>query len=110
MSFVKIDDIHLYAGLTADAVDCYRVKKWMDDNNIKFVHLFYTDEIQCQEVIDTVNLWFVNPDQPAVITKLPFVVYCEVVEDLPISQYPRKVLVGYDEITSKLKDLYAIGR
>lgn len=110
MSLVRIDDIHLYGGLTEDAGDCYRTKKWLDDNNIKFVHLFYQDDKQCAEVIETVNSWFVTPEQSVVISKLPFVVYCEVDSDLPISQYPRKVLVGYDEITSKLKDLYAVGR
>jgi hypothetical protein len=110
MSFVRIDDIHLYGGLTEDAVDCYRTKKWLEENNIQFIHLFYQDENQCNEVIETVNKWFVTEEQTAVISKLPFLVYCEVDTDLPISQYPRKVLVGYDEITSKLKELYAVGR
>lgn len=110
MAFVRIDDVHLYGGLTEDAVDCYRAKKNMEDNGIKFVHLFYQDENQCKEVVETVNQWFATPENPTVVTKLPFVVYCEIDDDLPISQYPRKVLVGYDEIASKLKDLYAVGR
>lgn len=110
MSLVRIDDIHLYGGLTEDAVSCYHTKKWLDNNNVKYVHLFYQDENQCDEVIKTINEWFATEEQLTVISKFPFVVYCEVHDDLTISQYPRKVLVGYDEITSKLKDLYAVGR
>ena len=110
MAFVRIDDLHLYGGLTEDAVDCYRTKKWLDDNDIKYLHLFYQDENQCNQVIEAVNGWFVTPEQTINISKLPFLVYCEVDTDLPISQYPRKILIGYDEITSKLKDLYAVGR
>jgi len=110
MAFVRIDDIHLYGGLTEDAVDCYRTKKWLDENNIKYIHLFYQDDNQCQEVIESINGWFTSSEEPVVISKMPFIVYCEVDNDLPISQYPRKVLVGYDEISSKLKDLYAVGR
>ena len=110
MSFVRIDDIHLYGGLTDDAVDCYRTKKWLEENNINFLHLFYQDDKQCAEVIETVKGWFAHAESPVTISKLPFIVYCEVDSDLQISQYPRKVLVGYDEITSKLKDLYSIGR
>jgi hypothetical protein len=78
MAIVKIDQVHLYTGLTETASDSYAAKKWMDDNGVEYIHLHYGDETQHEVVFSALSTWW--PTE-SVITQFPFVTYREIHDD-----------------------------
>ena len=86
MAVTKIDDIDLYVGLTETAQECWSIKKFLTDNNIKFRTLMYADDAQHEDLFAGVSTWW----EGVTFDKFPFVTYTEIDIDVPPSQYPRK--------------------
>lgn len=72
---VGIANIYLYTGLSETGSISYEAKKWLEENQIKFNHLHYADEVQFESVFTALNTWFSESTTP--ITEFPFVVYDE---------------------------------
>jgi len=86
MAITKIDDVFLYVGITDGVTEANNIKKWLVANNIKYTLLFYGDDAQHADVIGALNSWWPG----ASIVDFPILVYTEIHDDLPPSQYPRK--------------------
>jgi hypothetical protein len=86
MAITKIDDVFLYAGVTAGSAEVWNIKQWLTSNNIKYTLLFYGDDSQHTDIFRALNSWW--PD--ANITDFPLLVYTEIDDSLSPSQYPKK--------------------
>jgi len=110
MALTRIDDIQLYMGMTADAAECYEVKKYLQDNGIKFETYMYADDSQHAQLFSSLGTWNMQ-GAPTVISKFPFVIYTEVHDDLSPSKYPRICIYGLTDLsTSDIQTKYKIGR
>lgn len=106
----RIDDIHLYMGMTADAAECYEAKKFLVDNGIAFVPYMYGDDSAHAGLFEALTSWNM-PGAPAQIAKFPFLTYTEVHDNLPPSQYPRICVYGAAALrNSDIVTKYKIGR
>lgn len=86
MAFVKLDDVYLYTGLTSKAQQCYEMKKWLTDNNVKFTSLHYNDDAQHPELFAALNTWW----EGVTFSEFPILICTEVHDDMSISQYPKR--------------------
>jgi hypothetical protein len=86
MAITKIDDVFLYIGITDGVTEANNIKKWLLANNIKYTLLFYGDDSQHTDVLNALNSWWPGAN----IIDFPVLVYTEIHNDLPPSQYPRK--------------------
>jgi hypothetical protein len=106
----RIDDICLYTGDMGDqqvAADCAAAKAWLIANGITFADMWYGDPAQHEDCMSPLRGWF--PGET--ITAFPFVIYTEVHDDLPPSQFPRFLIYGRAAIeASNLADLFLLGR
>lgn len=103
---IKIKDIYLYTGFTANANDGYSAKVWMDQNNIQYTHMHYADSAQHQSLFDALSTWSFG-DAEIAFSQFPFVIYDEVSDDYSIT---KRCLYGLEAITSSdLVNLVAIG-
>jgi hypothetical protein len=106
----RIDDIQLYMGITPEAADCYHAKKYLEDAGVGHVPYMYSDESQHADNFAAISSWKLA-GAPAEVDKFPFVIYTEVHDDLPPSQYPKKMLYGLEDIkASNIAELYQVGR
>jgi hypothetical protein len=85
MAITRIDDVHLYAAITAGADECWKIKQWLVENKIKFTTLYYGDDSQHADVLTALNTWWENPG----FTDFPVLTYTEVHDDIGPSQFPR---------------------
>jgi hypothetical protein len=89
MAVTKIDDVHLYAGMTDGIIEANNMKKWLKDNNIEYTLMFYADESAHTGLLEALSSWW-RDDSNAAFTDFPILVYTEIHDDLPPSRYPRK--------------------
>lgn len=81
-NIVKISEVVVYSGLTADAGDCYACKKLLDDNGIKHSLLHYADESVHAENFAALSTWTFGPDfKQYKFTKFPLVFWKEFYDD-----------------------------
>lgn len=81
-NIVKISEVVVYSGLTADAGDCFACKKMLDDNGIKYQLLHYADESQHVDNFAALSTWSFGPDyNQYTFTKFPLVIWKEFYDD-----------------------------
>jgi hypothetical protein len=99
---VGIANIYLYTGLTpTGGNDSDVAEKWLKDNNIEFIHLWYGDPAQHTSVFESLNTWNIGE-----FTDFPFVIYDERHDDYSTV---KQALIGLDAITnSNLVELAAL--
>jgi hypothetical protein len=99
---VGIKNIYLYTGLTATGGNASaEALQWFDDNNIKYIHMWYGDLSQHQEVFDSLNTWNIGT-----FADFPFVIYEELHDDYTAVN---QALIGLDAIkNSNLVELQAL--
>lgn len=100
---VGIKDVYLYTGLTpTGGNNCALAIQWLEDNNIEYTHLWYSDPDQHQSVFDSLNTWDIGT-----FSDFPFVIYDEVHDDYTTV---RRALIGMSEIeNSNLVELSELG-
>lgn len=64
-------NIYLYGALNSSVTELYNIKKYLEDNNIQFTLLFYTDEKQFDVVLESIKTWFPGKK----ITNYPILVW-----------------------------------
>jgi len=107
MALTKIVDCYLYSGFTEDSQACYDFKKWLEDNNVEFQLLFYSDNAQHASVFDALNSWWPGAE----LNSFPIFVYTEMHDDLTPSVYPRKYFKTLADIqASEFLTQYQLGR
>jgi hypothetical protein len=89
MALTKIDDVHLYTGVTDGAAEGAAIKKWLVANNIKYQLLFYGDDSVHKQVLEALSSWW-QGDPNSVFEDFPVLTYTEIHDDLPPSRYPKK--------------------
>lgn len=110
MSLLRIDDIQLYMGITADAAECFAAKQFLVTNNIEYLTYMYADDGQHPQLFESLSSWKL-PGAPTTLTKFPFVIYTEIHIEMAPSEYPRAMLYGIDAIlASDIVEKYAVGR
>lgn len=60
-NLVKIKEVVLYIGLTANASDCFSAKKLLDDANIKYTLLSYNNSDEFHYIFDSLSTWHYGP-------------------------------------------------
>lgn len=95
MAILKIDDIDLFVGLTQDAHDCWQMKKFLEDHNIKYRTMMYADDSQ-HEVI----FYSMSEQWAEEFNKFPLLTYTEIDFDLAPSQYPKKIARTVEDLQS----------
>lgn len=85
MAILKIEEVYLYTTLDHTHAECYAMKKWLDDNNVKYTYLHYHAEFVA-EALAPLNTWW----EGVTFTEFPIIVYTEVRDDVPVSQSPRR--------------------
>lgn len=93
---LKIKDICLYTGLTADGAECAEALKWMREKLGRdgFNHLHYGDPDVHEDNFAALNTWW--PEDPnAVFTKFPIVIYDEIDSDF---NFKRRYIKGLSDI------------
>ncbi len=107
MAITKLDDIHLYTGLTEHAQQCWDMKKYLQDNGVKFQNLHYADDAQHPSVFKPLSTWWPNIVE---FNAFPILVYTEVHDDLSVSQYPRKFFTNLEDLkASNFLELAKLG-
>lgn len=86
-------NFHLYTAFSTTALDSLRAKKALDDAGKEYVHLYYVEEEQQKQVLESVSTWF----SEKTINQFPFLVYDERHDDFSSH---RKILIGAAEIIS----------
>jgi hypothetical protein len=88
-NLVKLKKVVVYTAMTADAAECWDAVKLLNDNNIPFQHLNWTDSSQLQGVFDSLATWNYSPDGVELVhktfTKLPIVHWEAVYDDDNVS-------------------------
>ena len=106
----RIDDIHLYMGMTEHAAECYEAKKFLGDLGVAFVPYMYADDTAHPGLFEALTSWNMV-GSPAQIAKFPFLIYTEIHDDLPPSQFPRVCLYGVAAMmASDIAAKYKLGR
>jgi hypothetical protein len=86
---IKIKDIHLYVGITANAAECYTVKKFLDETGVAYTLLQYIDD-QHAGVFSALSTWnwgrLENPEQRQ-IADFPVVTWKEIHDDYEHAVY-----------------------
>jgi len=100
MALTKIDDIYLYAGITAGAAESFAIKQYLVDNNVKYTLMFYGDDGSHEGVFAALSTWFADRGTENPFTDFPILVYTEIHDDLSPSQYPRKYFTNLNDITN----------
>lgn len=82
-NIVKITEVHLYSGLTAEASECFECKKVLNDNGIKHISLFYGDDPQGHnDNFAALSTWSFGPEfKQYTFTKFPIVTWKEYYDD-----------------------------
>lgn len=102
---VGIANVYLYTGFNETASISYEAKKWLEDNQIKFNHLHYGDDVQFESVFAAINSWW--PDSITPLTDFPFIVYEERHDDYSSIQ---RLIYGLQAIkTCNLAELNQLG-
>jgi len=81
---VKIKEVLLYVGYTANAQQCYLMKKYLEDNNVAFNLMNYGDDSHHQDVFGAMSTWnYGRPGEQVQhnITDFPFVTWKEYYDD-----------------------------
>jgi hypothetical protein len=101
---VGIKDIYLYTGLTpTGGNDSALAIQWLDENNIEYSHLWYSDPAQHAEVFNALNTWGIGT-----FSDFPFVIYDEMNDDYTTV---RRSLIGLNAITeSNLAELAELSK
>jgi hypothetical protein len=82
VSLVKIKDVVLYVGLTANGAECFNAQKLLADNNINHKLLAYNDISQHKGVFDSLNTWRWGAQaEQRVFTDFPIVHWTECYSD-----------------------------
>ena len=105
---VKIKEVLLYVGYTANALQCFLMKKYLEDNNVNFVLMNYSDDSHHSDVFSAMSTWTYGRAEEAKqheIKDFPFVTWKEYYDD-----YEQSVQIAFStlEIHDKLlpkKDL-----
>lgn len=100
MSIVKIEEVFLYASTVADnAAENLQAMAALDHSSIPYIRLIYNDPQQNEEVFNAVNSWWTRPDVDLPpVGSFPFVVYTEVMDNIPVRHSPVKYKAGVDGI------------
>jgi len=109
MSIVKIEEVFLYTSTTVDnAIENLEAMAAMDHSGIPYIPLIYNDPQQNQLVFDSVNTWWnqMNPLPP--VESFPFVVYTEVMDNLPARQSPVRYKAGIQGINEFIQHYNSI--
>ena len=85
MAIVKIEEVYLYTTLDHTHAECYAIKKWLDDNSVKYTNLHYASEL-INDVLTPLNTWW----DGVTFGDFPILIYVEVRDDMPLSQSPRR--------------------
>jgi hypothetical protein len=102
---VKVKEVHLYVGLTANAQQCFLMKKYLEDNGLKYTLLSYNDESHHDAVFSAMSSWrFGRPEESIqhTITDFPYVTWKEYYSD-----YEQAVRIAFSafEINNNLLPL-----
>jgi hypothetical protein len=107
MAITKIDDLHLYAGITSTAQQIWEMKNFLNTNGVQYQLMFYGEDERHKELFDALNTWW----NGANIVAFPILVYTEIHDDLPPSRYPR---IYYTDLatlqSSNFLNDYKLGR
>ncbi len=85
MAVINIEEVYLYTTLDHTHAECYAMKQWLDQNNVKYVNLHYPAESKA-DVFAPLNTWWDN----VTFDDFPILVYTEVRDDVPVSRSPRR--------------------
>lgn len=85
MAIIKIEEVYLYTTLDHTHAECYGMKKWLDDNGVKYANLHYPAELK-NDVFAPLDTWWTG----VTFTDFPVLIYTEVRDDVPLSQSPRR--------------------
>lgn len=96
MALVRLSDIRFYTGLTETAQQQWEMKKWLDDNNISYISMNYSDDSQHQQVFKSLNGWWPEAN----IINFPILTYTEIHDDLEVSQFPVKYFLDVATLSS----------
>ena len=103
MSILKIKDICLCTGLTADNNENRAAFDWLKANGVSFKHLAYSDPAQHPDVFSSLQTW----DSSVTVDKFPILHYHEVDDNYNVKGV---VLVGLNQITlSNIVELSKLG-
>lgn len=88
MALVKIKDVCLYVGLTANGTECSNATKLLVDNGIEHKLLAYNDINQHSAVFSALNTWSWGPDQEIkTFTDFPIVHWTECYSDFTTQNF-----------------------
>lgn len=93
MSILKIKDICLCTGLTADNNENRLAYDWLTERGVEFKHLGYNDPSQHPDVFASLQTW----DPNVTVDRFPILHYHEVDTNYNVKGV---VLVGMDQIRS----------
>ena len=114
MAVSKIDEIFIYTYPLGNPVETQELYAFLDHTDILYAKLEYNDPAQHAETFAALNTWWqVDLDtgeiQPP-LSSFPFAVYTEIHYDKTVSYLPRKYILGKEQITTLLPELYKLGR
>ena len=91
-------NFNLYTAFSTTVLDSFRAKKALDSAGIQHNHLYYVEEEQQQQVLDSISTWFTEKT----INQFPFLIYDERHDDYSTV---RKILIGAAEIVNSANTL-----
>lgn len=91
-------NFHLYTAFSTTALDSLRAKKALDNAGLQYNHLYYVEEEQQKQVLESVSTWFTEKT----LNQFPFLVYDERHDDYSTV---RKILIGAAEIVNTINTL-----
>jgi hypothetical protein len=90
--------------------DSAKAKAFLDSQGIEYNWLNYADPAQHVEVFPPLNTWSFE-DGMHLFNEFPFLFFTKCDDELPLDQWPRCVIQGYEAIkNSNIAQLYALGR
>ena len=94
MAIVRLSDIRFYTGLTETAHQQWEMKKWLIDNNVKFIVMNYADDSQHEEVFES----FKNRIESIIVSQFPILTYIEIHDDLEVYEFPFKCFTDLESL------------
>lgn len=96
-NLVKIKNIHLYVGFTANAAECYSAISILKAKNIRYNLLNYSDQVDHHKVtFDAISTWNLGTDNHKLTAKdFPILVWDECYSDWTTV---RQAVQGLDDI------------
>lgn len=118
----RIDDLYLYTNIDFQSGDIqmsHMAQKFFEEADVPVVLMNYNgSEAVLEAALEPLRTWTfsnmisdTNKYGRFDLQEFPFLIYTEIHDDLPPSQYPKVLLYGYDEIVdSNILELYQLGR